>query len=601
MAEDAVEVQAVAATELDVKPISTEKTLAGLKPRRVEAEEGSQHTIYTYKTKDGKPVEVLFYSPNELPLVKKEVKGKSVLINGEDPRWRTNEEWEEFSLGTLKASANAESGQRNYEEQVKECIASGKGILMVESGPGGLLETAKQLGVELESPLQEALSELERKKLTEASLDVIDRVLAGNLIDDEGRFREEDNHEGEALFLDSLMGSEEAKKVLDKKGEMIEVADRKKDEAEKTEFAKQRKEDEEKGQEALELESLVVVHATRYLPIQGEEGLEMVTTFEASDGEIPRDTIHFSLNHHVASHMYGSWSDTPYAVISPLKEMIGVNGKPAVLNTIDTFWEVGPGKRLKLPENTIIIQPGDLPKGEIFSGVETNDIRYKAENIEPDDIKSLRQEMSERARMNLNHDIVEIIVDSFNDHPIGDQIELPKEQIEYLARITGIFEGRLDFFKDLEEQEIDGLVEDLLIEAGIELNDEQRERIAQKVEKRIVYTIKKLAVEKKIMNMGREVHSGGMWAWGDSWEITYETIALGAQQEIPVMAHNAHVSFWVLEEGIRGLGTLLDVKDIPQSRERLERFESTKQHTRREYLSEMSQDTRRMLYLTGLI
>jgi hypothetical protein len=102
------------------------------------------------------------------------------------------------------------------------------------------------------------------------------------------------------------------------------------------------------------------------------------------------------------------------------------------------------------------------------------------------------------------------------------------------------------------------------------------------------------------MKMGDEVHFGGMWAWGDSWETTYETIALGAQQEIPVMAHNAHVSFRVLEEGIRGLGILLDIEDNPQVRNRMTEFERIKSFLRRE-LPETSQDTRRMLYLTGLI
>ncbi len=588
--------------ETTPKPISTEKTLAGLKPRRVEAEEGSKHTIYTFRTKDGKPVEILFYSPNELPLVKEEVKGKFVLINGEDPRWRTGEEWEEFSFVTLEASDNTDLRERNYAQQTEEVIASGKGMLLVESNPEALLETAKQIGIELEGPLQEALSSLESKKLTEAGLEVIDSVLAGNLIDNEGRFREEHNHEGEALYLASLMGNEEAKRVLDNKRETIEGLDRERDEEEKAEFAEQRRKDKEKGQEALELESLIAVRATKYLPVEGEEGLEMVTTFEASDWEIPRDTIHFSLNHHVAPHMYGSWSDTPYAVISPLEEMMSSNGKPTILNTVDTFWEVGPGERLKLSENTIIVQPGDLPEGEIISGVETKDIRYKASGIKPEDIKSLRQEITERSKVNLNHEIIEMIVNSFSDYPIGDQIKLPREQIEYLAGITGIFEGRLDLFKDLEEQEIDSLVEDLLVESGIEITDEQKEQIAQKIEKRLVYTIKNIAVQKGISERGYEVKSGGMWAWGsDSWEATYQTRALGARLEIPVMAHSAHVSYHVLEEGIRGLGILLDVKDNPQARKRMGQLEERKQRIRREFLPETSQKTRRMLYITGLI
>lgn len=191
---------------------STELLLAVLKPRQVEAEEGSLHTIYTFETKDSKLVEVLFYSPNELPFIESEVRGKFVVINnGKEPRWRTNEEWERFISRTLEASDNSESRQRNYTQQAEEGIASGRAMVLVEAKPEALLETAKQLGMELEEPLRGALSELRNKKLTEASLAVIDSVLAGNLVNDAGEFRQEHQHEGEALYLLALMGNKEAR------------------------------------------------------------------------------------------------------------------------------------------------------------------------------------------------------------------------------------------------------------------------------------------------------------------------------------------------------------------------------------------------------
>jgi hypothetical protein len=587
--------------ETAVKPVSTEKTLAELKPRQVEAEEGSKHTIYTFKTKDGKPVEILFYSPNELPLVE-EVKGKFVLINGEDPRWRTGEEWEEFSFGTLEASDNQALRERSYAQQAKEIVDSGKGMLLVESSPEALLETAKQIGFELESPLQEALSSLESRQLTKDGLDVIDSVLAGNLVDDEGRFRERHDHEGEALYLLSLMVNEEAKGVLDKKREMIQEMDRERDEAEKVKFTEQRKKDEEKGQEALKLKSLVAVHATRHLPIQGEEGLEVATTFEASDWKIPRDTIHFSLNHHVAPHMYGSWSDTPYAVISPLKEMMETNGNPAVLNTVDTFWEVGPGKRLRLPESIgAIVQPGDLPRGEVLSGVETGDIRYKVVDLEPVDIAALSKELSDRGRSNLNTSLLRNFTDTFSRYPLGKQIEVSEEQAESLAEVTGIFENHLDIFSALQERSAVDVVRNILSAAKIEVAEREREMIAKKIEGELVANIKRVAVEKKIMQMGYEVHSGGMWAWGDSWEVTYKTVALGAKLEVPVMAHTDHISARVEGVSIGGLGVLLNKERTPEVKMRVREFEGDKIRIRKEFVPEVTQDTRRMLYLTGLI
>lgn len=592
-------------TEPTVELKSTEAVLAELKPRQIEAQEGSRHTIYTFETKDGKPVEVLFYSPNELPLVESEVKGKTVVINGDDPRWRTNEEWEDFSLMTIRASANAESAQQSYAQQVKEAVASGKGMLLVEAGPEALLETAEQLGMELDESLQEALSELREKRLTGAGLEVIDSVLAGNLIDDEGKFRIEHQHEGEALYLLSLVGDKEAQQLLAKKRGVIQESDKKRGAERKAKFAEQRREDEKSGQEALELKELVAVHATRYLPKKGAENLEIPTSFEASGWQIPRDTIHFALNHEVAPHMYGTWEDVPYVVISPLSDMIEVNGNPTVLNTVDTFWEVGPGKRLKLPENTAIVQPGDLPKGEIIAGVETNNVRYKASGLAPEDIITLSQELSKGARHRLNSDVVEIVVEivveSFSESPIGSQVELPRKQMESLVEVTGFHENRLNVLADLQEHFVEGVVSNILNMAEIEVTNEQKDTIVKKIRKRIAAAIKRVAVERKVVQMGYKVQPGGMWAWGDSWEVTYQTIALGAKLEVPVMAHVNHVSSGVKDAAIRGLGALLDVERTPEARERVKAFNSRRRYIRDKYVPQVTQDTRRMLYLIGAI
>jgi len=581
--------------------LSTEAVLVRLKPRQVEAEDGSHYTIYTFENKNGKPVEVLFYSPNELPLVESEVKGKFAIINGDDPRWRTNEEWEDFSLKIIKASANAESAQSNYAEQVKEVVTSGKGILLVEAGPEFLLETAEELGVELSKLLQEALSKLREKGLTDAGLEVMDSVLAGNLINDEEGFNTEHQHEGEALFLLSLMGDEKAQQLLNKKKGALQKVDEKREAGEKARFAKLREENEKTGQEALELKELVAVHATRYLPQRGADYLEILTTFEGSGWQIPRDTIHFALNHEVAPHMYGSWEGVPYVVISPLEKMIKVNGKPTVLNTVDTFWEVGPGKRLVLPENTAMVRPGDLSEGEILRGVNSNEVLYKASKLKPEDIATLFKELSKRARDRLNSNIVGIVVESFSECPYGDQIGLSEEQMKSLVEVTGFHENRLNVLADLQERPVKEVVSNILKMAEVGVADEQKEMIEKKIRGGIAAVIKRVAVEKKIIQMGYEVQPGGMWAWGDSWEVTAQTVALGAKLEVPVMAHTNHISSRLENAAIRGLGVLLDVERTPDVKERVEAFRKARQYIREEYIPKISQDTRRMLYLTGVI
>ena len=628
---------------------STEVLLAVLKPRQVEAEEGSLHTIYTFETKDSKPVEVLFYSPNELPFIESEVRGKFVVINnGKEPRWRTNEEWERFISRTLEASDNSESRQRNYTQQVEESIASGRAMVLVEAKPEALLETAKQLGMELEEPLRETLSELRNKKLTEASLAVIDSVLAGNLVNDAGEFRQEHQHEGEALYLLALMGNKEARQLLDKKREIIHQMDKIREERRKAWFAKQRQKYEELGKKGLELKSLVTVHATRYLPAKGPEGLEIATTFEGSGWTIPRDTIHFTLNHEVTPHMYGSWEDNPYVVISPLEEMIKANGKPTVLNTVDTFWEIGPGRKLKLPKKAAIVRPSDLPTGEIIRGLETTNVHYKSSGLKPKDIATLSEELGRMRvavlnlsgrleeegkvrKKKLNTDLQDIIVGtvwSFNDRLIGDDVIALHSLREQRDRLKEVIEP-LDILADLQEQTAEDIVGNILNIAKMENELEVIElkgMITERIRRGIIAAIKHLAVEKKIQQMGYELQPGGMWAWGGSWTVTAQTKVLGAKLEVPVAAHSNHISGWVEEAAIGKLSALLEVninaferererereiygialsaliqKGKTEVKERVKRFEDSREYIREEFMPEVTQDTRRMLYLTGVI
>lgn len=581
------------------KLLPVEKVLEKLNPRQVESEEGIRHTIYTFQSKEGRPIEVLFYSPNELPLIEEEAKGKYVIINGEDPRWRTNEEWEDFSLRVLRASKNEESAHLGYSEQIAEYLESGKVLCFVEAGPEGLLGLVEQLGIEL-GELKKVLRQIEERKLSEAGLQMLDAIIAGNLIDDRGETKITHSHEGEALYLLSLQGDKKAEQSLAEKQRVIKKMDEKNRREIKTRLEKIRRENEEKGQESLELKSLVAIHATRFMPFNNKGTLEMETTLDSSDWQIPRDTIHFALNHLVAPHMYGTWEAAPYVVISPLEDLMELNDRPTVLNTVDTFWEVGVGRRLKLPEKTALVQPKELQEGEIISGVETNNIYYKSSRITPKDVEVLSREVGEWSRRNLNNDILEIIVHSFSEHPWGDQIELPAAQLKSLVQVTGFFEGKLDVLSDLKEISIDRTVKKVLNMSEIKISDDEIKGIARKIEARIIALIKRVAVEKKSIQMGYEVQPGGMWAWGGSWKVTYQTNALGAKLGVPVMAHTDHISSRAEENAMRGLGALLDEK-TPEIRERVNRFEDARKYIKEKFISEVSQKTRRMLYLVGMI
>ncbi len=80
---------------------------------------------------------------------------------------------------------------------------------------------------------------------------------------------------------------------------------------------------------------LYAVHATNYAP----EGNVIRTRLHADRGRYPRDTLHWSLNHVVEDHMYGSWLGRGYFIIVPLQDLADANpGRAMGGTTVDFFF-----------------------------------------------------------------------------------------------------------------------------------------------------------------------------------------------------------------------------------------------------------------------
>ena len=107
-----------------------------------------------------------------------------------------------------------------------------------------------------------------------------------------------------------------------------------------------------------------LVHATFYQPQKGEDVCYELDALANANGLLyPRNTLHFAVGHHVASHMAGGWNDAPYVIITGLKDLSQKHDLPWGLSLVDTFFEVGLNENLHLPEDTHIIRPaiGPLP------------------------------------------------------------------------------------------------------------------------------------------------------------------------------------------------------------------------------------------------
>ena len=104
----------------------------------------------------------------------------------------------------------------------------------------------------------------------------------------------------------------------------------------------------------LQTKRLVAVHTTQARP----EGRILPTATYNQDNKdhVPRTTIHTSLNHPAESHMWGSFENNKYTVVSPLAEMVDLNGVPDVMNSVDTYFTVNPVEGLGLPDETILVE-----------------------------------------------------------------------------------------------------------------------------------------------------------------------------------------------------------------------------------------------------
>lgn len=115
-----------------------------------------------------------------------------------------------------------------------------------------------------------------------------------------------------------------------------------------------------------------------------------------------RNSIHGALNHHVADHTLGSWADKPVVIVAPLDRMVAANGLPSMLNTVDTFWAMGPGTALQVPDATVVRPDtaGQLAPSEIARRIDTSTVLYAATmNDERED--HILQRLTSHDRSNL--------------------------------------------------------------------------------------------------------------------------------------------------------------------------------------------------------
>jgi hypothetical protein len=575
------EVSTIATLEPKKEELSTQKILETLNPKEAKSLEDLSYKIYTFKNKENKPVEVLFYSPNELPFIQEEFKDKNITLLGDEPTWRSKDDWSKF-----KNKIEENNRTENRQNQ----------MIIIEGRPKSLLEIAQRLGIDLDNELKDTLVNLEYKKITPKTNEMIDKIIAGNSINDRNEVKSSNQHEGEALFLLSLQGNNKANEILEKKLSAINKMDQEKHEKE-IEVIKSFHGNEEQIES---LDSLVLVHCDDYPPIQSETGLEKISTFDATNWKMPRQTFHFYLNGLVESHSYGRWYKDRYVLISPLRETIKLNGKPKILNTNDTFWEVNPGESLKFPENAVTINPARLLEGQLIDGLDSNDIKYKFSDFTREDISEIswmvKEQYGEEKLKEFNDSLIE---KGFNEKVFDFRPKYAKDEDEGFLYFNNrdeylLFYNNLLKLKEgnklleiLKDKSIAESIKDILKQSNIEASEKNINIFFKPLEITIMNMIKKIAVDKKLEKMGyKDIPMRDQWGTDGLKKLCKEL-------EVNLSAH------WFTEsKDIEDKA--LDILSYFQ-KGGLRKVKEEKRKMIKEKFSNCSPELRRMLYLSGLI
>jgi hypothetical protein len=172
---------------------------------------------------------------------------------------------------------------------------------------------------------------------------------------------------------------------------------------------------------------------------------------ELSQGDIPKNTSHWTINHKVGSHALGEWMVPAAVVISPSREMIARNGLPENLNAVDTFWVGG----VSVPKGSVVVVcDEEVEIDEAISGVEIVKVNLNKEKM--DYLRVLKGKLQDSPEA--------------EDEYFARGQELEEEVTERVERIVskmGFTVTNRDQGNYMDEVGLDGAIRALGIRSGI--------------------------------------------------------------------------------------------------------------------------------------
>ncbi|HUQ85776.1 MAG TPA: hypothetical protein VM077_05605 [Candidatus Limnocylindrales bacterium] len=296
--------------------------------------------------------------------------------------------------------------------------------ILASTSPLGIVDASLQLidqGVgkaELKPDLENLRQKIKTRQIDDAVLNLFDQIYVSGAVDTatglvfgnnmEGVGTHNLSVDGPMLVALALGGDEQAIRILDLKREVVNFIDESDielatmpDGGIEPKIKPGEKRIKQPG-EALTTDEidliknahLVAAHTTGTRPEVTDTSTGISTVRPTGeynigeDSQYPRSTIHWSLNHAVESHIRGNFNDRPFTVVAPLDELARMNGAPAVLYGVDTYFSLNPGNGLSIPENATIIET-HMDESSKFISKEGNTVRLRDRDITSEDLKEL--------------------------------------------------------------------------------------------------------------------------------------------------------------------------------------------------------------------
>jgi hypothetical protein len=232
-----------------------------------------------------------------------------------------------------------------------------KGVIeVVTNTPLGLVGAAIELGSS-NPDLIELRGKLISKEYDERAIALLDSIAAAVTVGEDGLNHQDGiDTNGYGLVLSALVGNPEANTLL---GTKIGNYHKQRSEDGIDKIARSRRFVEEtelwKNTESAKPEEIVLVHSTSHAIEYDADGNVILFPANAKrEDELPRASLHFTVNAEVKSHMWGAWDKNNRVILANFKKVIGQNGLPANARDVDTYFDINPGEHLTLPDAVVL-------------------------------------------------------------------------------------------------------------------------------------------------------------------------------------------------------------------------------------------------------